>query len=199
MLRRKNTVQSGFSIPEIMIVVTFFAIMSSIVLFNYRDFDDSAQLDNEALSVALEIRDMQVRALSARNAGPGIIDPDAFRYAYGVFFDRTVSTSSFLTYINSSATNPTYYWFDGNFMNCDNECIFRHKLSDGYQISKICTSASVCSETDASVSFKRPDPDAIIKTSAGGADLGELHVEIMSPKGATSTVHVTKTGQIYVK
>jgi type II secretory pathway pseudopilin PulG len=180
-----------------MIVITFFVVLSSIVLFNYRDFDDSAQLENESLGVALEIRDMQVRALSAR-AQVGDKDPSKFQYAHGVFFDRIVSTSSFLTYINNGLTTPTHYWFDDNFLSCTGECMIRHDLSMGYSISKICTTPSACTES-ASISFKRPNPDAIIKTADGGLDQGEILVEIMSPKGATSTVHVTKAGQIYVK
>jgi type II secretory pathway pseudopilin PulG len=207
-LRKKA---AGFSIIEVIIVISFFVVLSGVVLFNYRDFDDKERLNNVALDMALNIREMQVRALSARPSATGEINPDTFRYSYGVYVNKDEFPHDFVTFVNYQGevdpTSPIEFWYLNSTdvstsFACSggDECIQRHSLPEGYQIADIDV-ASV-SEADVSVSFVRPNPSAVIRTASGGTSAdneNEVRFTLQSPQGLSQEVVVTSAGQIYTQ
>ena len=60
MQRNNKILQKGFSLIEITIVVFFTIILTSITVYNYRNFDSGIELKNQALEMALTIREAQV-------------------------------------------------------------------------------------------------------------------------------------------
>ncbi|MCK5027487.1 MAG: hypothetical protein KAS07_03645 [Candidatus Pacebacteria bacterium] len=201
MFKNKKNLQGGFSLIEISIVVFFTIILTSVTVYNYRNFDNMVELKNQALEIALTIREAQVNALSSR--GTDVSDPGTFRYSYGVFFDKANHDSSYMFFVNKDDDDPaTKFWFDDLSWDCaGNECIKKHDLRTGYTITDICIPEGTCGvETDVSISFKRPDPEAIIRDQNNSStNLASVEIELSSPKGATSTIHVTQTGQIYIE
>ena len=83
--KSKEKKEEGFSLIEVVVVMFFMIILTSVTVFNYRDFDTKIELKNQALEIALNIREAQVNALSTRGSDMGSNDPTTFQYAYGVF------------------------------------------------------------------------------------------------------------------
>ncbi len=200
-IKNDDRLQKGFSLIEVTIVVFFTVILTTITVYNYRNFDSGIELKNQAIEIALTIREAQVSALSSR--GSDVSDPDTFRYSYGVFFDDTHS-GSYMFFVNSIATSS--FWFDDSDWSCTSasgdECIKRYDLQTGYTISDICIPETDCvtAQNDASVSFKRPDPEAVIRDQDGSStNLNSVKIELSSPKGKKKYIHVTQAGQIYVE
>ncbi len=198
--------KGGFSLIEIIVVMSFFVILTSVVMFKYKDFDDTVVLDNQVLDIALTIREAQVRALSSQQAPGGtVILSGDFRYAYGVHFDKTWDTNSFALYVDKDPSDSKNHWFDDGDFACNNsaeECVRKTTLSAGYFISAICTTDSSiesCTAINASVSFQRPRLDGIILTVASGSEHESFRLEVTSPNNQKKSVRVTKAGQIYVE
>ena len=189
--------KGGFTIAEIMMVVFFTIILTSITLFNYRDFDDTVELQNQALEVALSIREAQIFALSSRQSG---LSGYEFRDAYGVYFDTTISDNSLMFFVDNAGTDD-HYWFDAGNFNClDTECERVDTLRSGYKITDICVPEDTCGLDRVSISYDRPNPDSLIRRNNDtDPDQVSAKIEITSPKGAIRYVHITKSGQIYVK
>ena len=103
--KKKNLV-SGFTIMEVIIVVFMTVVIASIVLFKYRDFSDSIELENAALDVALAVREAQVFGISSR----GTTTMKSFFYGYGVRFSST-DTDSYISFIDSKNDN---LWYDSS-------------------------------------------------------------------------------------
>lgn len=194
--------KKGFTLVEVTIVVFFMLVLTSITVFNHRKFDSSIELKSQALEIALTIREAQVYALSARSSDKGSVDVTTFRYAYGVFFDKANHNDAYMFYVNKTDNDPaTNFWFNDANWDCTTpggECEKKSDLTAGYTISDLCVDGA-CNQDDVSVSFKRPDPEAIIRNSNDTVDWDEVVIELSSPKGKTVNIHATKAGQIYVE
>lgn len=206
----------GFTLVELLVVIFIFTVMTSITVIRYHGFDNTVELNNQALEIALAIREAQTNAIGSKDSS---VDSTTFKNAYGIFFSKNIDGTSFVSYINKKVwdgvsgevdtENPTKYWFDdGNYSNCGGpayECLRKYPLKSGYTISEICIPDSGLCSNDAqvSISFRRPDPAAIIRKdgngSSGAGDQSSVKITIRSPKGIEASVHVTKTGLIYVK
>ena len=62
--RQKNT---GFSVVELIVIISLFAIMSSVVSFDFQRYQDNIERINLATDVALAFRQMQVFGTSSAN------------------------------------------------------------------------------------------------------------------------------------
>lgn len=192
----------GFSIIELIVSLAIFGILTGLVMAKYGTFNQSVLLTNLAYDVALTIRTAQTYGLSVRNP-----DQDAsysFNYAYGVHFN--------------SANNKQFIFFvdrdnNGRYTVGSNEAISPspYSLKRGAVISSLCVDATSCdpSQTDLNITFKRPDPVAIICTTGicvdndGDANddtaLYELAtIVILGTDGTTRSIVVRKNGQISV-
>lgn len=65
----KNTTnsQAGFSLVEFIVILTLFAIMASVVTFDFQKFRTSIDRSNLASDIALSYRQMQVFGISSSN------------------------------------------------------------------------------------------------------------------------------------
>ena len=189
--------KGGFTVAEIMMVVFFTIILTSITLFNYKNFDDTVELRNQTLEVALTLREAQIFALSSKQSGSTGYE---FRDAYGVFFDTTISSSSLMFFVDNDSVGADY-WFDATDFGCtDSECERVDTLRSGYKITDICVPEDTCGLDRVSIAYDRPNPNSLIRRNNDpDLDQASAKIEITSPKGATSSVHITKSGQIYVK
>lgn len=66
--------QKGFSLVEMIVVLTIFTIMTGTSLFNYNDYQDSLRETNIAQDIALTVRQAQVYGLSGSDGVIGQID-----------------------------------------------------------------------------------------------------------------------------
>ncbi|MCK5027697.1 MAG: hypothetical protein KAS07_04725 [Candidatus Pacebacteria bacterium] len=78
----------------------------------------------------------------------------------------------------------------------------KYTLRPGYTITEVCTTEATetCSSNGAvSISFLRPDPDAIIrKTAVLGTPQQSAKIKVSSPGDKVKYINVTQAGQIYV-
>ncbi len=139
-----------------MLVIGIFGILTSVVIFNYGNFNSNIIMSNLAYEVALEIRQAQVYSLGVKGTGEGL-GSSTFNTRYGVFFDlnsendfRFLSFSDFYP-VNSSQDDIDTPDGDGvcDFSTdvicsitsaeiCDYECIKLSRLVSGIKFNKLC-------------------------------------------------------------
>lgn len=96
----------GFTLIEFIVIISIFAIMSAVALFNYQGFRSSVSLGNLSRDIALTIRQAQVFGWSTITANDtsGVIQLDPItgnpiRFAEGVFFEKDMITSRYKSQI----------------------------------------------------------------------------------------------------
>lgn len=81
-----KTVQKnrGMTYVELIVVISIVALLSTVSLFNYSEFQDRVDIKNLANDVALKITEAQKNSISGRVASG---TPVGWRPSYGVYFD----------------------------------------------------------------------------------------------------------------
>ena len=195
-LRCKGKVQwrrgsRGFSLIELLVVMAIMVVISSVVLSRYSQFNGVILLRNLAYDVALTIREAQVYGVSGRSLG-GVLG-----VRYGVYF--TASAPNQYILFGDSNNNSLY---DAG------ESIKIYTMRPGYGLQNLCAHRSgdlalKCANagdfTSLTIMFRRPDPDAIVKTSVSAETYTDAIITVVSATGETRTITVTQTGQIAVQ
>jgi len=96
--------QAGMTYVEIIVVLGIFAVMSSIIMFNYRIFQAKVDIKSLASDIALKIVEAQKSSLSGKL--PTTAQPPTWKPSYGVYF-TSGSTTSF-TYFADTSGNGMY-------------------------------------------------------------------------------------------
>lgn len=194
-LKCKDLDQRGFSLVELLITIGIVIMVTGAVLVKHTSFSSSTLLKSQALEISLDIRTAQQYSISAR------ADRTDTRAAYGVYFD---------------AQNPGRYQL---FLDADDDSLYdtgeevglANALDSRFFIKEIChqnSSGRQCSSNrKASVAFKRPNFDGIVRTSwADGSNYGvsnrtwiDIVIAPVSDTDTTRTVTVYQTGQIAVQ
>lgn len=218
--------KKGFTIIEMLIVVAIFAVVATILLFNYRDFSNNVSVRNLAEEIGLSVRKAQSYATSVHSiAGTNGAMSDMFP-AYGVSFsvnssgsqlyDPTVTSFALFADVSPNSNTVTNNLYDNNGT-CGNpqtgqECVESLGLTDLDTVVSLCTdvpSANSCFTPQGggtvNVVFHRPNPDAVICVVApgsGGVCSGQmasyLKVTVQSAKGLKHVITIWNTGQISV-
>ncbi len=180
----------GFSVIELMVTTAIIAIVSSIVLFNFPSFSSRILLENLTHEIALVVRQAQVYGIGIR-AAPGGIFP-----SYGAHFDiRTEETKKRVLLFADINTNGVYE--EGS-----DATIETFEIQRGNTISGLCY-GTLCSEVDTlDITFKRPDPEAIIRVNGiMGENKDAAQITISPPAGSdigNRYISVWSSGQIAV-
>lgn len=225
-MRQRHPIQSqthegGLTLLEVVFVITIFAIMASIVLFNFKGFGNSTAMNNLAQDIALRVVEAQKSATSGALT-PGLDGlSDATAPSYGAYFDSGTA---------ASVANHSFSYFadqnhDGFFNDlglcpsapvAGNECLSVTTITTGDYISDICVQhpipgspAHVDCRTDASlhVTFTRPYHDAVMKACVAAGPCGTpivadaAYIEITSSTDAAEkrTIVVTALGEVHVE
>ncbi len=180
-----NNDERGFTFVEVITVISIFAIMGSIVLFKFNEFNKRATLENLAQDVALKVVEAQKSAISGVNSASlgGGIAP-----AYGMYFanSATGNANKKIIYFADIPTGANtegdkiYQTTGGtSTLPCGttygSECLSVTSISTGEYVSRICYSTSatvfVCPSTSTSAQFvyKRPFPDATMSVCTAPA------------------------------
>ncbi len=86
---KKKKYRAGMTLIELMVVLAIFAVVSSIVIFNYGNFKSTASLQNLAEDIALSIRSAQGYAIGVKSVGSAGEFP-----GYGIHFGPTSTTDT---------------------------------------------------------------------------------------------------------
>jgi prepilin-type N-terminal cleavage/methylation domain-containing protein len=163
MSRTTHSKKSGFTMVELAVTMSIFAVLTSVVLANYRTFSNNADFLNVADNIALSLREAQIYGVGSKGAvGVTCGSPaSAFDCAYGVSFKE--NDAFYTIFVDAGAIPNKIYDSTGS----PTETIEKVFLPSGTKISGLsCTTTTggtdACTNGLLDVTFKRPDPDAII-------------------------------------
>lgn len=199
----------GFTIIELLISIAIFVAMTALVVAKYGNFNQSTLLTDTAYDIALVMRLAQTYGLSVKNAGA--ISPN-FNFPYGVSFDDSGATScgtftsnetNFVLFADSYPLNAP----DGICASTDTG-VSKYAITRGAKIVSMCTGSdqTACrasgTVTKLNVSYQRPNPDAVICGSSGGAatcSMAYAEITIQGTDGSRRTIVMRQNGQISVE
>ncbi len=213
----KGSKSKGFTILELMVSVAIFVFMTSLLIAKFGNFNQSTLLTNLIYDVALAIRTEQTSSIGVVNSGNGS-GQSLFQYPHGVHFttqsiptDPSTDNTKIIQFsdVNSSGTTGGTYVTGDTVENT-------YTITKGAKVTYLCMgNETVCSPstrnanpalsvTSADITFKRPDPSAIIcvnGTSCNSSNgKSSIYIEIGIPgvSGGTRAVVVTNNGQVYI-
>lgn len=209
MLKIKQKKQSGFTVVELIVVITIFAALTSVVLFRFSDFDENIKLQNLAQQIALQIR----RAQTAGSQGevPPVITPSNWVPTYGVYFDTSAPPLQTFTYfVDLNSDGDSGYQLYSGTGNCTQkeECLAEISIATTQEIEKLCVnlkndnkSIDDCYTVDElHITFTRPSLEAVIKTEDENLTVNDAEIIISSPKlERKRMITVWPIGQISVE
>lgn len=177
-MKRIHFSHRGFSILEVLISIAIVGVITGIIVLKYGAFNNLILLKNQAYEIALDLRDIQARALSAM--GNNV----QFRDGYGVYF-TTAETDEYLLFVDLN---------DNDLYNPGEE-IETRRIDSRFRLARLCN-GTTCNLSTLSVVFRRPNFDAIMNHGA----VAEGRVQISGVTGSsTRTVVVNVAGQISVE
>ncbi len=207
----------GFTLVELIISIGIFAFMTALLVVKYGNFNQSVLLTNLAYDVALTLRTAQTYGLSVKQVttaptvtGTATPTPgQTFKTAYGVNFNSQYN-------ITCGSYNLTKFVMFGdtdlngvfNDPACNEPVVGSYNLRRGATVDTICivsNSDPECSYyLSVNITFKRPDPDAIICPEGLDNSTGDCEpfvyakITIRDPGGERRSVIVRKNGNIDV-
>ena len=188
---------------ELIVVLSIFSILSTVVVFNYNAFQAKIDLKNLASDIALQI----VQAQKSSTAGmlPSIAQQAlisaSWKPSYGVYFNTsgTVKGASTKNFMYFSDLNGDSYF---NYSDCTGECISKYTITKPDTISSVSVVGSgTCPQiTDLTVVFKRTQSGAIFSTTTplGTCVIQYAQINITPTSGPSSNIQVYSSGRIQI-
>ncbi|MEI7810066.1 MAG: type II secretion system protein [bacterium] len=203
----------GMTYVELIVVLSIFSIMSSVLIFNYNGFQARIDIKNLSSDIALKLVQAQKDSLNGKLSANGGFSSAP---SYGVYFSKSTNLKNFQYFADldnsSDCSNPS----DPNYCTSQNtggEFLENIDINRGDFISKIeimqnynngCAGGTSVTSGGLSVVFKRPNSDAIIRTAeipssfaSGCVDHAEITVSASDNK-TTSMIKVYPSGRIQV-
>ncbi len=184
---------NGMTYIELIVVLGIWAVMSSIVMFNYQEFQAKVDIKSLASDIALKIVEAQKSALSGKWASGAPLD---WKPSYGVYFDSSTGND---TTDNNIPFNKKFIYFANLDFNTNNSYDSTIDSTDKITITKNnfienlkCSGAPI---NNLSIVFRRPDSKALMPCS------GDVEIIVSSPAGAnlaTAKITVSPSGRIQV-
>lgn len=198
-IQNKNQ-ERGMSYIELIVVLSIFSVLTSVVLFNYGAFQAKVDIKNLASDIALKAVEAQKSSLS------GLFPPfpqqslivSTWKPSYGLYFNLATDTKGFIYFVDINNNNI----YEGT--TCTDECLSKISITKGNSISSINVyyqgDLTPHPITDLTVSFVRPNSVAIIKSSTSFAStVSYVQIAVVSPRSfSTSVVKIYASGRIQI-
>ena len=198
---------TGFTIVELIVSIGIITAITSVVLYNYSSFNDNLALGAAGQEIAIAIREAQTYGISTKEASVG---SGQFTYAYGIYFSPGCNPSNYYVFVDKN--DDGVYAFREGGGSCgtpdsSSESTEKGNLRNNITISQICDINDSCppspSIKNLNITFKRPNPDAIIRFANSGGNPGSAQqkakIKLLSPRGKILTIVIESSGQIYVQ
>ncbi len=216
MLKTFKTIKhkKGFTLLELLVSISIFAFMTTLLVAKYGTFNQGILLKNLAYDVALTIRNAQSYGLNVRSAPTADARYSGeFNLPYGVYFNMSSAIDRNHPALNVPYNKEIIFFVDrdGNdFYSGVTEDISVSTIKRGSQVYSMCVGADSTDcvgvdnnfKPEVSVLFKRPNPNAIISTGPGLRGYTYFELRLL-PNDLNQTkmikVIVYGTGQISVK
>ena len=207
---------SGFTLVELMVVLSIIAVVTGTVLTHQSTFNKSLVLANTAYDVGLTLRSAQVYGIGSRVSSGGFANA-----GYGLHFERA-TPGSFVLFADSyplpsvsSECHPTSDAGapDAKPGNCaydagQSENVSTYAFGNGVTVSDFCVLAlgswscayaegGTLSSLD--IVFARPNPDPFMSvngTYASGFPISRACITLTSRQGGSEFISVSSSGQI---
>jgi prepilin-type N-terminal cleavage/methylation domain-containing protein len=191
----------GFTYVELIVVLSIWAVMSSIVIYNYGEFQAKIEIKSLASDIASKIVEAQKSAISGKL--PLRVTVSTWKPSYGVYFNITPITGDNKSFIYFTDIDQS-----GAFDNLDcagnNECLDKITITKNNSISKLEVIGTGCTDiTNLSIVFKRPDSSAIMTSnnlplSSFCTSVSYAQITITSPRSLTATIKIYPSGRVQV-
>ena len=189
----QQTSERGLTLIEMLVVTGIITIITGLVLTNNNRFGGQVLLQNLAYDIALSIREAQIYGISVQQF------QGVFGYAYGMHFQRGNDSSSTYVLFADVEENGVYDCDPGDMC----ELVESANISQGFYIADICanppSSQEVCGLTALDITFKRPEPDAYIRTPDYIGPHESARIVVKSPRNEEKSITVGANGQISVQ
>ena len=187
----------GFTLVEMIVVISIFTIMTGVVLANLPQFRERTALQLVAQKMAITIREAQVYGVGVKSFGTEFP-------SHGIYFYPTTGASSNLKSYILFADDPSS---NNNKYDPPNEKVTQYDLTGTVEIQTIetCSSSSSCppKADGMNIVFDRPKTEANFTDPSSGAPISSAsyaNIIIVSNRSLeTRTIQVWNTGQISVK
>jgi type II secretory pathway pseudopilin PulG len=189
-MNKKTKKNTGMSYVELIVVLSIFAVLSSVVIFNYGDFQAKVDIKNLASDIALQV--VQAQKLSLSGLLPTQIPTvSPWKPSYGVYFDIT-TPKQFIYFVDLNNANGYEIGENLNtFSITKNNSIYRIDSFVGATPTQIITPISII--------FKRPDSGAtFIKNGLPLIGVDYIQITITSPRNITSLIKLYPSGRVQI-
>lgn len=208
----KKISSTGFSVIELVVVLTIFSIMSSVTIFNYNDYRKNIEKTNVSQDVALSIRQAQVYGISSSDRVIGDIDLDNPTNADQLFGEDIVNITRDQS-IRGVAVFPElkriilFEDLNRNFTYDDGDRIIDERTivnaSVGISGTYLCSSGDpVCDNLQTErvdIVFERPYPEAYISYNGNRLDTYQFAtIVISSGTGNDQYIKISSIGNISI-
>ena len=188
----------GMTYVELIVVLSIFSVMSSLVIFNYNEFQARVDIKNLANDIALKIVDAQKSSIFGEFpsvAQQAQITP-TWKPSYGIYINPVLDNKSFVYFVDLN--NDTFY----QGPDCIEECIEKISITKENSISSLDVfyqDLTFQNIGDATFSFIRPNSSAIIKSSAVlNPNISYVQITITSPQSIQSIIKLYLSGRIQI-
>lgn len=195
---RRSTKRGGFTLIEMLAVIGIMALISGLILANNTRFGGVVLLQNLAYDIALSIRQAQVYGIAVQRFN------STFDAGYGMHFQVNSGSGQSAYVLFADALAPENGFYDcpePGSVNC--ELVQSTAVASGYQISELCVTPAGgtprCDISSLDITFKRPEPDAYIRSSDVVGINESAEIRVTSARGDTKTISVQANGQISVQ
>lgn len=224
-MKNKKQNQNGFTLIEMVVVISLVIIISSIAVFQFSKQRKGIYLEATAEEISLAIRSAQTRALAVRSTG-GLVP--SYQNGYGIHFElgnpgnpQDAGEMSYVLFTDYEATPGIPGNWDRAYLRNFNpgapcgspqqtidECVEKTNIATGDKI----TSLSVCSTSGGTpscnavlpgqgldITFLRPNLDAYFCTISpgNGGCMGLVPTIGYAEIGLTSPIGTTKTVKVW--
>jgi prepilin-type N-terminal cleavage/methylation domain-containing protein len=202
---------AGFTFLEMMVSITIFVLLAAVLLARNSQFQGTTVLTNLAYELALNIRQAQVYGVDVVSNGFGTAQN--FTYGYGVDYS-TASPSAFTLFADQN--NDLRYTGSppDSIISQTQLPSAQYYIARVQVISQTSTVTTYCSDSgsnqfaDIDITYKRPNPNAIIyisnssgslmKDSNNNPAMAEASFFIESTTGEVREIDVYADGQVAV-
>ena len=197
----------GMTYIEVLTVLAIFFIMTSVVLFNYREFQAKVDIKNLASDIALKVVEAQKTSLDGKIPPLTHLPADSFKWnpSYGLYFDTSTSVLQkqfiYFTDLNDNSVPLYSPLYNGSTSSCTVECLDLITITKNKYISRIDNySGATCSSPSPintlTILFKRPDYSTIFP---GITVTCYIQITVASPSPvATAVIKIYPSGRIQV-